>query len=74
MNKATKQIHKETATQIATGLVVNYPLNLFLLWLYIEKFEITDPVTLGTMVTLVMTFVAYTRIFLLRTYFSKKYK
>ncbi len=74
MNKATKQIHKETSTQIATGLVINYPLNLFLLWLYIEKFEITDPVTLGTMVTLVMTFVAYTRIFLLRTYFSKKYK
>lgn len=74
MNVETKRIHKETATQIATGLMVNYPLNLFLLWLYIEKFEITDPVTLGTMVTLVMTVVAYTRIFLLRTYFSKKYK
>jgi len=74
MKKETKRIHKETATQIATGLVINYPLNLFLLYVYIERFNITDPIILGTMVTLVMTVVAYTRIFLLRSYFSKKYK
>ena len=74
MKKETKRIHKETATQIATGLAINYPLNLFLLYVYIERFGITDPVILGTMVTLVMTVVAYTRIFLLRSYFSKKYK
>jgi hypothetical protein len=73
MKTETKRIHKETATQIATGLAVNYPLNLFLLWIYIEKLGITDPITLGTLVTLVMTIVAYTRIFLLRSYFSKKY-
>ena len=74
VKKETKRIHKETATQIATGLAINYPLNLFLLYIYIERFGITDPVILGTMVTLVMTIVAYTRIFLLRSYFSKKYK
>jgi len=74
VKKETKRIHKETATQIATGLVINYPLNLFLLYVYIERFNITDPIILGTMVTLVMTVVAYTRIFLLRSYFSKKYK
>jgi len=44
-----------------------------LLWIYIEKLGITDPIKLGTLVTLVMTVVAYTRIFLLRSYFSKKY-
>ena len=74
MKKETIRIHKETATQIATGLAVNYPLNLFLLYVYIERLGITDPVILGTLVTLVMTIVAYTRIFLLRSYFSKKYK
>ena len=73
MKTETKRIHRETATQIATGLAVNYPLNLFLLWIYIEKLGITDPIKLGTLVTLVMTIVAYTRIFLLRSYFSKKY-
>lgn len=73
MKTETKRIHRETATQIATGLAVNYPLNLFLLWIYIEKLGITDPIKLGTLVTLVMTVVAYTRIFLLRSYFSKKY-
>jgi len=72
MKPLTKQIHKETSFQIATGLAINYPLNLFLLYIYIERFGITEPVMLGTLVTLVMTIVAYTRIFLIRSYFSKK--
>ena len=28
----------------ATGLAINYPLNLTLLWIYIEKFGITDAI------------------------------
>jgi len=72
MKPETKQIHKETSFQIATGLAINYPLNLFLLYIYIEHLGITEPITLGTLVTLVMTIVAYTRIFLIRSYFSRK--
>ena len=72
MKQTTKQIHKETSFQIATGLAINYPLNLFLLFIYIEHLGITDPIMLGTLVTLVMTLVAYIRIFTIRTYFSKK--
>lgn len=72
MKPETKQIHKETSFQIATGLAINYPLNLILLYIYIEHLGITEPVILGTLVTLVMTIVAYTRIFLIRSYFSRK--
>ena len=72
MKKETKQIHKETSFQIATGLAINYPLNLILLYIYIEHLGITEPVILGTLVTLVMTLVAYIRIFTIRTYFSRK--
>jgi len=74
MDQRTKQIHKETSIQIATGIAINYPLNLMLLYFYIEILGILDPVMLGTLVTLVMTFVAYTRIFIIRSYFSKKNK
>jgi hypothetical protein len=72
MKQTTKQIHKETSFQIATGLAINYPLNLLLLYIYIEHLGITEPVILGTLVTLVMTLVAYIRIFTIRTYFSRK--
>lgn len=72
MKPETKQIHRETSFQIATGLAINYPLNLFLLYIYIDRLGITEPIMLGTLVTLVMTVIAYTRIFLIRSYFSKK--
>lgn len=71
MNKKVRQRHKETATTVGTGLLINYPLNLFLLWLFIDHFNITDPILLGTLVTLLMTFVAYTRIYLIRRYYEK---
>lgn len=73
MDERTKRIHKETAIQIATGIAINYPLNLILLWIFIDKMGIIDPISLGTLVTCCMTMVAYTRIFMIRTYFSKKF-
>jgi len=71
ISERTKRIHRETGTQVGTGLLVNYPLNLSLLYIFIEKVGINDPLLLGTMVTCVMTVVAYTRIFLIRSYFDK---
>ena len=74
MKKETLQIHKEVATQVSTGLVINYPLNLTLLYILIELYGVTNPLYIGTTITLIMTVIAYTRIFILRSYFSKKYK
>jgi len=74
MKKETIRIHKEVATQVSTGLAINYPLNLTLLYILIELYGVTNPLVIGTTITLIMTIVAYTRIFILRSYFSKKYK
>jgi hypothetical protein len=74
MKLETKQIHKETLTQVCTGIVINYPLNLLMLYTFIELWQILDPVTISIMSTIGFTLIAYVRIFLLRTYFSKKYK
>ena len=74
MKKETIRIHKEVATQVSTGLAINYPLNLTLLYILIELYKVTNPLVIGTTITLVMTVIAYTRIFIVRSYFSKKYK
>lgn len=74
MKEETKRIHKETFTQVITGIVINYPLNLLMLYTFIEVWKILDPVTISIMTTIGFTVVAYARIFLLRSYFSKRYK
>ena len=39
MSQRSRQRHKETATVIGTGLIINYPLNIFLLFLFMEDQE-----------------------------------
>ena len=72
MKKETIRIHKEVATQVSTGLAINYPLNLTLLYILIELYGVTNPLVIGTTITLIMTVIAYIRIFTIRTYFSRK--
>lgn len=74
MKLETKRLHKETLTQVATGIIINYPLNLLMLYTFIELWQILDPVRISIMTTIGFTLIAYIRIFLLRSYFSKKYK
>jgi len=72
MSLRSRQRHKETAVTVGTGLLVNYPVNLFFLWLLIEVFFINDPLLLGTIITAAMTIIAYTRVYLIRKYYDKK--
>jgi hypothetical protein len=70
MSKASRKIHKETATTVGTGLLINYPLNLSLLYLLIEVLEWSNTFVIGTTITALMTFVAYTRVYTIRRWFS----
>lgn len=72
MNATVKQRHKEVAMTVGTGLVINYPLNLFFLYLFITIMEITDPFTLSVLITAVMTVLAYIRVYLVRRHYDKK--
>jgi hypothetical protein len=56
---------------VGTGLIVNYPLNLFFLWLFISIMEITNPFQLSVLITAVMTVLAYIRVYLVRSYYDK---
>ncbi len=70
MSKASRQLHKETATTVGTGLLINYPLNLFLLFICIDVWNMTNTFHIGTLITALMTFVAYTRVYTIRRWFS----
>ena len=71
MNHKVRQRHKETLTTVGTGLLVNYPLNLLGLYICIDLLEWTDSFLIGTTITAWMTVVAYTRVFLIRSYYDK---
>lgn len=72
MSKKSRQIHKETFTTVFTGLLINYPLNLFGLWLCISVLGMTSPLYIGTTITAFMTVIAYTRVYIIRRYFYQK--
>ena len=59
MSPKSRRIHKETATTVGTGLLVNYPLNLLLLFVLIDLFGMTNTFYIGTLITLFMTIFAY---------------
>ncbi len=70
MSQKSRQRHKETATVIGTGLAINYPLNILLLFLFIDVFDISDAFILGTCMTAVFTIVSYMRVYLVRRYYD----
>lgn len=71
MSISSREIHKETFTTVFTGLLINYPLNLVGLYICIDIFGMTSAFYIGTTITAFMTFVAYTRVYIIRRYFYK---
>jgi hypothetical protein len=72
MSVKSRKIHKETATTVGTGLLINYPLNLFLLFVCIDLWGMTNTFYIGTLITGLMTFVAYVRVYSIRRWFSAR--
>ena len=71
MSVSSREIHKETFTTVFTGLLINYPLNVFGLYICIDILGMTSAFHIGTTITAFMTFVAYTRVYIIRRYFYK---
>jgi hypothetical protein len=75
MSREVRQLHKETASTIATGLMVNLPLNYGLMTLWDNWLGLTladDKLEVVIYTTICMTVVAYTRVYTIRRYFSKQ--
>lgn len=72
MSLETRQLHRETATAILTGIMINFPLNFSLLYLWVEVLEWNSAFKIAVCTTAIMTIVAYTRVYTIRRYFSKQ--
>ena len=70
----SKEIHKETATTVFTGLLINYPLQVFLLYIMLDILKWEDSFKIATTGVAFMTVVAYTRVYIIRKYFKEKYE
>lgn len=69
MSVQSRSIHKETATTVGTGLIINYPTNLFLLFICIDVIGMTNTFYIGTLITALMTVIAYCRVYTIRRWF-----
>jgi len=72
MSEKSRKLHQRTAGTVFSGLIVNYPLQLFILWVLIDVYEISSAFLLGTYTTLLMTLFAYTRVYLVLRFFDSK--
>ena len=72
MSPKSRAIHKETATTVGTGLLINYPLNLLGLYICIDILDMSSSVAIGTSITVAMTFVAYTSVYTIRRWFNDR--
>ena len=66
------EIHQQTSATVFSGLLINYPLNLVLLWFILKWLEITNPFVVGTMITFFMTIFAYIRVYVILRWFEKR--
>lgn len=65
-------IFRETFIMVASGLAINYPLGVFLTWLFLDHYLITNPVILATLMTFSFTLVAFIRVYSVRYYSEKR--
>jgi hypothetical protein len=72
MNKRVRQRHKETASIVGTGLLVNYPLQILVIYLLLDILHITESFWVATYSTMIMTVFAYVRVYVVRRYFDKQ--
>jgi hypothetical protein len=67
MFRLDPHIAKETLIHVSLGTLINYPLNIFYTWLAIVHWGITDPLMVSTVLTIGISFVAFTRIYIVRS-------
>lgn len=65
------KIVRESIVHVGTGLIINYPLSLLVLYILLDIIEIENTFVIGTLVTLVLTITAFIRVLCIRSYYEK---
>tara|TARA_B100000965_G_scaffold394902_1_gene407710 strand:- start:120 stop:344 length:225 start_codon:yes stop_codon:yes gene_type:complete len=71
MNKTEKVALRESIIIVLMGAVINFPLQTFLLWLTIDNWQWSDPLTISIFIQMIITAVALLRVYVIRMRFQR---
>ena len=71
MNKTEKTAFRESIIVVLMGLVINFPLQTFLLWLTIDIWDWRNTLMISMFTQLIITFVALIRVYSIRMRFVR---
>ena len=71
MNKTEKIALRESIIVVLMGAVINFPLQTFLLWLTIDNWQWSNPLTISMIVQMIITVVALLRVYAIRMRFQR---
>ena len=56
-------IHKKTRQIILTGLMINYPMNILVIWFLLDVMRLSSTWAIATCTSVIFTLVSYTRVY-----------
>ena len=71
MNQTERTAFRESIIVVLMGLVINFPLQTFLLWLTIDIWDWRNTIIISIFTQLIITFVALIRVYSIRMRFVK---
>ena len=71
MNKTEKVALREAVIVVMMGAVINFPLQTYLLWLTIDNWQWSNPLTISLFTQTILTLVALVRVFSIRMRFQR---
>ena len=71
MNQTERTACRESIIIVLIGLAINFPLQTFLLWITIDRWHWSDPLTISIFTQCIITFVALLRIYAIRMRFTR---
>lgn len=72
LTKTEKAALKESVIQVGAALLINFPLQTFLLWLFIEQWQWTSAFLISLTTTFIFTVVALIRTYMIRMEIEKR--
>jgi hypothetical protein len=72
MNKTEKTAFRESIIVVMMGLVINFPLQTFLLWLTIDNWSWTNTILISIFTQAILTMVALVRVYSIRMRFKRE--
>ena len=72
MGRKAREIHARTASVVFSGLIINYPLSIGILYVLLDIMGVSDSFWIATYSTLFMTVFAYIRVYIVNRFFANK--